>query len=88
MMHHLPEEGRLPAVREMRRVLRPGGTLLLADFRMPEHGAWRLVASLHRAPAMQRRVPLLEPLVAEAGFTELRSGDVPPRLHYVRAMTH
>ena len=86
MMHHLPEEGRLQAVREMQRVLRSGGKLLLADFRMPERGAWRLVASLHGIAAMQRRVPPLEPLVAEAGFTELRSGDVPPWLHYVRAM--
>jgi ubiquinone/menaquinone biosynthesis C-methylase UbiE len=86
MMHHLPEQGRLRAVGEMKRVLRAGGSLLLADFRMPERGAWRLVASLHRAVAMQRRVPPLEPLVAETGFTELRSGDVPPWLHYVRAM--
>jgi ubiquinone/menaquinone biosynthesis C-methylase UbiE len=48
MMHHLPEEGRLGAVREMQRVLRPGGTLLLADFRMPQRGVctWS-----HRSPA-------------------------------------
>lgn len=88
MMHHLPKEGRLPAVREMRRVLRPGGTLLLADFTIPERGAWRLVASLTGHSAMQRRVSPLEPLVAEAGFTELRSGDAPPWLHYVRAATN
>jgi ubiquinone/menaquinone biosynthesis C-methylase UbiE len=86
MMHHLPEEGRLGAVREMQRVLRPGGTLLLADFRMPQRGVWHLVASLTGHAAMQRRVPPLEPLVAEAGFTELRSGDAPPWLHYVRAV--
>jgi len=87
MMHHLPEDGRLRAVREMQRVLRPGGTLLLADFRIPERGAWRVAASLTGHAAMQRRVPPLEPLVAEAGFTELRSGDAPPWLHYVRAMS-
>ena len=85
MMHHLPEEGRLPAVREMRRVLRPGGTLLLADFTIPERGAWRLVASLTGHSAMQRRVSPLEPLVAEVGLTGLRSGDAPPWLNYVRA---
>ncbi len=85
MVHHLPEDTRLRAVREMRRVLRPGGGLLLADFRLPERGVWRLVASLHGVVAMQRRVPPLEPLVAEAGFTGLRSGNVPPWLRYVSA---
>src|SRR6266511_3048766 len=57
IVHHLPEEGRLEAVCEMPRVLCPGGTLLLADFRMPERDAWRLLGSLHGAAAMQRRVP-------------------------------
>ena len=85
VMHHLPEEGRLRAVREMRRVLRPGGTLLLAEFAIPERGVWRLVASLTGHAAMRGRVPPLEPLVAEAGLTELRSGDAPPWLHYVSA---
>jgi ubiquinone/menaquinone biosynthesis C-methylase UbiE len=85
MIHHLPEEARLAAVREMRRVLRPGGTLLLAEFRIPERGAWRLVASLTGHRTMQRRVPPLEPLVAGAGFSEPRSGDAPPWLHYVVA---
>ncbi len=86
MMHHLPAEGQLGAVREMQRVLRPAGTLLLADFRMPERGAWHLFARFSGHSAMQRRVPALEPLIAEAGFTELRSGDAPPWLHCVRAV--
>jgi ubiquinone/menaquinone biosynthesis C-methylase UbiE len=41
VMHHLAEDGRFRAVREMRRVLRPGGTLLLADFAIPETEAMR-----------------------------------------------
>jgi ubiquinone/menaquinone biosynthesis C-methylase UbiE len=85
MVHHLPDEIQLQAVREMRRVLRPGGALLLADFTIPERGPWRLVARLSGHGVMQRRVPPLEPLVAEAEFTELRSGEAPPWLHYVRA---
>ncbi len=69
----------------MVRVLRPGGTLLPADLRSPERGVWRVLGSLHRVASMQRRVPPLEPLVAHAGLVELRSGDAPPWLHYVRA---
>jgi SAM-dependent methyltransferase len=85
MMHHIPDELRLQAVREMRRVLRPGGTLVLADFTIPERGGWRLIASITGHDAMQRRVSPPEPLVTEAGFADLRSGDAKPWLHYVRA---
>jgi len=85
-MHHVPEQERGRAVREMLRVLRPGGTLLLADYRPGEGMLSRLHASLGPVRAMQRRVSPLEPLVADAGFTELVPGDAPPWLHYVRAV--
>jgi ubiquinone/menaquinone biosynthesis C-methylase UbiE len=87
MMHHVPAELRLQAVREMRRVLRPASTLLLADFMIPERGGWRLVASItgHAGHRWRRRASPVESLVAEADFTELRSGDAPPWLHYVGA---
>jgi ubiquinone/menaquinone biosynthesis C-methylase UbiE len=47
LMHHLPEDLRAPALREMRRVLQSGGTLLVAEAQVPCHGlGWRLLARL------------------------------------------
>jgi hypothetical protein len=57
----------------------------LADFTIPQQGGWRLIASITGHDAMERRVSPMEPLLAEAGFTDLRSGDAPPWLHYVQA---
>lgn len=87
MMHHLPDELRPNAVYEMKRVLRPGGVVLLADFTVPERGPWHLVGALtgHASGQMIQRVSPIEPLVAQAGFTHPVSGEAPPWLHYVRA---
>jgi len=88
MLHHLPDELRLQAAAEMKRVLRPGGAVLVADFTIPERGAWHLLAAItgHAGGQMIRRVSPVEPLVAEAGFIGPLSGEAPPWLHYVRAI--
>jgi hypothetical protein len=68
-------------------VLRPGGKLLVAEARMPRHGlGWRLLARIHSYDRMARMVPHLEPLAAQAGFAEIRSGEAPPWLRYVQAV--
>lgn len=86
-MHHVPEDMRLPAVREMLRVLRPGGRVLLAEVQLPRHGlGLRLLGRLHGLDRMARRVPDLEPLLAQAGFTDIRGGEAPPWLRYAQAV--
>lgn len=87
VMHHLPEDLRLRALQEMRRVLCPGGHLLVAEAQTPRHGlGWQLITRAHGYDRMARQVPHLEALVASAGFGDIRSGEAPPWLRYVTAV--
>lgn len=72
MLHHLPRTARAQAVREARRVLRPGGRLLAADFvRSSGKG---LLAHFHRHGRVDPRD--LIALVTDAGLTVVESGPV------------
>lgn len=86
MLHHLPTELRAPALREMRRVLRPGGRLLIAEFRPPRTGLGRHVVGSITGPAMQEdQRPLLPGLFREAGFGTPHTGDLRPWITYAIA---
>ncbi|MER5755180.1 methyltransferase domain-containing protein [Streptomyces sp. NPDC002088] len=84
---HLPEDLRSVALRDMYRVLRSGGRLLVADFRPPRA---RLVRHLIAASAghvrAEYRVDLPDGLVADAGFEVRGRGDVRPWLRYVQGV--
>jgi ubiquinone/menaquinone biosynthesis C-methylase UbiE len=86
VMHHLPQDLRTVALQEMRRVLRPGGRVLVAEARSPSPGSgWHLLARLHGYDRMAREVPDLESIAARSGFRDIRYGEVPPWLRYVAA---
>jgi ubiquinone/menaquinone biosynthesis C-methylase UbiE len=83
-IHHIPPAQRVATLREMRRLLRPGGRLLVADFRPPRSGVARHLVGALSGHAMQHNpIHLLPGLVAEAGFTVTGTGDLRPFLSYV-----
>jgi ubiquinone/menaquinone biosynthesis C-methylase UbiE len=72
-VHHIPEVERAAAFAEMYRVLRPGGRLLVADFR-PSGRRF----SLHGAGHGMRHNPAdLDELTAAAGLRVDERGDLP-----------
>ena len=74
MLHHLPRDVRAQAIQETRRVLKPGGRLLIVDFgkRAQEHRG--LMAHFHR----HGRVSMadLTRLVENASLSLVESGSV------------
>lgn len=86
-IHHMPAEARPEALRQMFRVLRPGGRLLIAEFRPPTGHLARHLIGLFTGPAM-RHDPrdLLGTMIPDAGFRVEAEGDLPHLMYYVRAI--
>ncbi len=84
-MHHLPADLQVAALGEMWRVLRPGGTLLIAEAHVAPGLGWQLLARLHGYDRMAHSVPDLERMIADAQFVGLLSAESPPWLRYVSA---
>jgi ubiquinone/menaquinone biosynthesis C-methylase UbiE len=83
-LHHVPARKRETALREMYRVTKPGGRLLVADF-----DPSRRPLSLHPGGRRMRRasatVGPLEELAATAGYRVESSGEL-PLLRYILAV--
>lgn len=72
MFHHVPPDEKLGTLREIRRVLAPGGSLHLLDFGSPDSSARGLRARFLRAHQHTRGNfgTAIPALMKEAGFTE------------------
>lgn len=82
MLHHVPADERPAAIAEMRRVLKPGGRLLIVDLRGGA-GAHGILSHLHRRRGGVKS-DALDQLVRDAGLEIAESGPLGVwNLHFV-----
>lgn len=72
MMHHLPTSLKRQGLAEIARVLKPGGRLIIADFKHKQERVGRAA----RVRAGGSRAQDLEALLTEASFDDLATEDV------------
>ena len=85
-MHHVDPDGRPTALGEMHRLLRPGGTVLIADFRPPPSRLIKHLGGSLGGPAMTNTsIDQVADLAGAAGFRLGDQADRAARLRYLGA---
>lgn len=84
MLHHLPGPTRARGMREIRRVLKPGGRVLAVDFATTSREERGILSRVHRRGGL--RPAKMAELLREAGLNPLASGSTGvANLHFMLA---
>lgn len=75
-MHHLPDALKSRGLAEIVRVLKPGGRLLIVDFKRPTSGRHQWLSLLFLHNHMPTGLQDLPALLTNAGFSEITVGNV------------
>lgn len=74
VFHHIGRAARETSAREMRRVLRPGGRVVVVDFEQSTRGAHGVIGRLHRHGAVPSEA--IAVTLQRAGFEVVESGTL------------
>jgi ubiquinone/menaquinone biosynthesis C-methylase UbiE len=84
MLHHLPRAARQQCAREMRRVVKGGGRVLVVDFGVAEHRRKGFLTHFHRHGRVEHDEVIS--VLRDAGLTVVESGAMGMwNLHFVLA---
>ena len=74
-MHHLPDDLKRQGLAEIARVLKPGGRLLIVDFKRPTGRLGKAAYGLFLHSGLASGIQDLPAMLRAAGFVDIEAGE-------------